>query len=288
MLTERAVFFGSPVLFGRAESIASCPFVLFSREGDDAGQWRTINGAHVLIEDGTITRGPASLKGRAVKDLGKEEKPETRKPHEMTRADYKAHVEKLASQPVNEVAGDSPQVHEHIKNLPQFVETAEALHRAGKPIYLRSTGNIEGDKKRGYSTNYQTGQREAGLSVDDWNNYRYGGHEETLGDVAQLLGGHFAYGVVGSNKTYLLSGEEAGRGSDNEAVLKKGSVGTVAEIDQQRLRDETKPYSDLLWLKHYPKDPMLSHQQAVEAALKRGAKVPPEVLADYPKYANGG
>lgn len=83
----------------------------------------------------------------------------------------------------------------------------------GEQIYIRYSDGPDSDRTYGASRNHATGQMEPGLSV----NNLIGRHAPfTRGEVARQVREHFAFcGPI----CYLLTGEEVGRGSDNEPCL---------------------------------------------------------------------
>lgn len=219
--------------------------------------------------------------GRTIRGMGQKE------PWQMPSAEYVREVQARAARSLEEFP---PKLHERIETLDQFSETVQALKQQGRPIYLRSTPDLPGDITRGYSTNYATGAREGGISVDNWSNLEQSAR--TQGDVGAMLDSHFAYSLKGQGKksrVYLVDGvETGGRGGDNEALLRPDTIRVIAELNPDALARETKPFADLEYLRAFPKEKALSHKQAVREALETGQPVPEEVLAEYPDLAGKG
>lgn len=87
-----------------------------------------------------------------------------------------------------------------------------------RPVCVRFSDGPDADARRGWrSWNHQTGAAERGLSVNNLRS-RYGtvAHGD-CGFVAQQLREYAALSLGGTG--YLLTGEECGRGSDNEPLL---------------------------------------------------------------------
>lgn len=88
------------------------------------------------------------------------------------------------------------------------------------PLYVRVSRGPDADRRAGRSRNHQTGQVEAGLSVNRVTSWR---------SVTE-----YVYLLIGQPqaRVWLLTGEECGRGSDGEPLLRPGSWQPVAEIDR--------------------------------------------------------
>ena len=112
-----------------------------------------------------------------------------------------------------------------IKNL----EELKALIDEKGTLYIRYSANINGDCKRGYSTNHANGQSEMGLSVENLVNpdgiFDYHDSEYLAMQVS-------SYGYLGE-QAYILTGDYVGRGSDNEPMIEYAAV--VAQMSTAAL-----------------------------------------------------
>jgi hypothetical protein len=83
-------------------------------------------------------------------------------------------------------------------------------------IYVRWSKSFDLDKKRGYSVAYGT-QAEAGLSVCEidksWDDWRI---------LRQLQ--EYKFASNGQGQCWLITGDECGRGQDNEPLLKNANL----------------------------------------------------------------
>ena len=95
---------------------------------------------------------------------------------------------------------------ETLKEIEEYAETGETL-------YVRWSGDPEGDTRRGYSKNYATGETECGLSVNnlcsDW-----------LPMSRQIT--EYQHSML--PVCCLMTGEYVGRGSDNEPLIINAKV----------------------------------------------------------------
>lgn len=105
-----------------------------------------------------------------------------------------------------------------IRSLSQLREITE-----DQTLYLRYAADIEGDCRRGHSRNHVTGGLEAGLSVENLTS-------DTLGDNVEVIAmqiASYAYlldqGLDGT-RGWVLSGDKAGRGADNEPLISDAKV----------------------------------------------------------------
>jgi len=94
------------------------------------------------------------------------------------------------------------------------INTLEDLKSIGETLYIRWSNSIEKDQERGYSLRYGT-QAESGLSTNNVNT--------TWADW-RILRSIQEYRFTGAKYAYVLTGEVAGRGGDNEPLLKNIKV----------------------------------------------------------------
>lgn len=108
-----------------------------------------------------------------------------------------------------------------IKTLDQLMTL---LDTDSRPLFIRWSTGVANDRKMGCSTNHASGQREAGVSVNELRD------TENLfnarGFVAMEVREYAHIAPVG----YILTGEIVARGSDNEVVLDAETWEPVAKI----------------------------------------------------------
>ena len=151
------VFWSPPVNFAAPERIVRLAPVLFAEA--EEGAWRTINGAHVLIQGGVIARGPAALKGKKLSELAqgdthahtesgrRKNKPAKddnlhthaggSKPHAHARTPGVTHV------PLSPDAG-----HEHDGGVTHTHEGGDLPHSHGGPLNTLRAKPVEPGKER--------------------------------------------------------------------------------------------------------------------------------------------
>jgi hypothetical protein len=112
-----------------------------------------------------------------------------------------------------------------------LAQIVEYVTKSERPVYVRWSANAKRDIKNGRSYNHQTGQAEAGLSVNNLKSSY--GLEDTPNEIAQRL---FEY-QFGGGQPWICLGEEAGQGSDGEPVL--ANVEFVGDVTEQAI-DEAK------------------------------------------------
>lgn len=109
---------------------------------------------------------------------------------------------------------------------------AEIMQMAAtQALYIRWTSDINGDIRRGHSRNHQTGALESGLSVNPLRNDVLSGASFVAGQILE-----YQYLSIGTGaRAYLLTGDVAGRGSDNEPVISSAQV--IGEISDAVLAE---------------------------------------------------
>jgi len=117
-----------------------------------------------------------------------------------------------------------------IKTIDQLMTLLETDER---PMFVRWSNGVTGDRKMGRSTNHASGQLEAGISVNALRSND--GVFNPRGYAAMSLREYAHLAPVG----YVLTGEVIARGSDNEAVLDSETWQAVAKIGDAAL-DEAK------------------------------------------------
>jgi flagellum-specific peptidoglycan hydrolase FlgJ len=259
---EAAIGAGRGLLSRGAEAVGS----RLAGNAERAGQGAEREMAAALPGEGsTIERGGAPMEKPPIWQL----------PPDAAKA-------RLAEEGVIRTPDVPPQVHTEINSLDELQQTLAHYRDQGIPVYERATTDIQADTRRGYSTNHQTGQREAGLSVNEVD------PETTRQRLGEIVGSNDVYGAqmrgVGDVRRYLVTGEEVGRGADNEPLLSGKSIRPLATLNPGVL-DEAGLYADLKYLQRYPNDPWYAHRNLVSDALARGETVPPEVLAEWPALA---
>lgn len=110
--------------------------------------------------------------------------------------------------------------------LTTLAQVVALVAQSPHPLYVRWSSDIAGDLRRGYSLNHQTGQREAGLSVNPLQSDLFAG----AAYIAQQLA-EYQYLALGTGaRPYILAGAAAGQGADNEPVIAEAElVGAVTE-----------------------------------------------------------
>lgn len=102
-----------------------------------------------------------------------------------------------------------------MKTLTTLAQIVAIVEQSPRPLYVRWSSNARGDVRRGYSFNHQTGQREAGLSVNPLQSDVFSGPAYIAQQIAE-----YGYLSTGTDaRPYLVTGEETGRGSDNEPLI---------------------------------------------------------------------
>lgn len=111
-------------------------------------------------------------------------------------------------------------------NLDQIVEY---VTKSERPVYVRWSANPKRDIKGGRSYNHQTGQAEAGLSVNNLKS-SYG-----LEDTKSTIAAYLVEYAFGGGKGWICLGEEVDQGSDGEPVL--ANVEFVGYVNEQAVDD---------------------------------------------------
>lgn len=83
----------------------------------------------------------------------------------------------------------------------------------------------------GYSTNYATGEKEAGISCYEARWDLVSGAYKRNGDG---LDGAANYYIMAKSPVYLVTGEEIGRGSDGEPLLKNVNILAKLTFDKEK------------------------------------------------------
>ena len=100
-------------------------------------------------------------------------------------------------------------------------------------LYIRYSANIHGDVERGFSTNHATHQSEGGLSVNPLL-CTYGAWSPDVYLPMQVADYSFMRMGVGL-QAWILSGDECGRGGDNEPLLTNARV--VAKLSNEAVEE---------------------------------------------------
>lgn len=120
-----------------------------------------------------------------------------------------------------------------MKTINSLREIISLVRSSDSPVYVRWSTNPAADMRSGRSYNHQTGAAEAGLSV---NNLLYAGIATEDDDIALMLleYRHVSIGQSGA-RAWLLTGDIAGRGSDNEPLLT--NVAPLATVGSQAIAE---------------------------------------------------
>lgn len=106
------------------------------------------------------------------------------------------------------------------------INTVEEIRKIEGRVYVRWSNSFSDDAKRGYSLRYGR-EAEAGLSAceidKDWEDWRI---------LRQIREYEFVYG----KHCYIITGEEAGKGGDNEPLL--SNVKLIGEISKAMLKTD--------------------------------------------------
>jgi hypothetical protein len=103
------------------------------------------------------------------------------------------------------------------------INTVEEIRKIEGRVYVRWSNSFAKDAKRGYSLRYGT-QAEAGISACEidktWEDWRI---------LRQIREYEFVYG----KHCWIITGDEIGRGGDNEPLL--GNIELIGEIGESLL-----------------------------------------------------
>lgn len=142
-----------------------------------------------------------------------------------------------------------------VQTLDELVRLVEREHAAGRAVYVRYSRGPALDGKRGVSLNHQTGQREAGLSVNGLTEHSdlWGVNGHTATEYVATAIYEYVYLLMqGGRGTYpwLLTGTEVARGSDNEPLVQDWQpVARVAPavLDEARAEIEARRARERAW-----------------------------------------
>ena len=199
----------------------------------------------------------------------------TSQPWSMTKQELADHLSEIGKSRLVDAA---PILHSKISSLVELQQTLAYGQAHGTDMFFRRTSNLELDTKQGYSTNHQTGEREAGVSVNEVDPVVH----RTLKDTAEVYASHDVYAAhTDVDRSYLLTGKAVGHGADGEPLLLGSSIHKVAEI-LPGVQREADLFGDVAWAKNHPNEEWYGHRNVIRQAADSGEVIPAKVLKEYP------
>mgnify|MGYP001562245558 CR=1 FL=1 len=184
-------------------------------------------------------------------------------------------------------------VHPTCSTLKDLHEAIVAYFRAGKPIFLRWTPDMDGDIKRGFSRHrFLPNVTEPGLSVEQLSDKKEQGVYQvtdrvTLGyDLLVKLNydlkNYSGVSGVAESVLYLLEGEINGRGTGGEPTLDAETIKIVSRVGESAI-NEARFLSSAGASVNNRESFMTFRKYDLEKAYAGGEDIPQKVLDELPE-----